>query len=154
MTTCKKRTAFTTYTERQSLLSYSLLGLGFTFFTFTLVPIRAHFLLSSSFIEFQIVEFEHVSNSILAQVLWVLAQVIRVFQIFSNSSLVEIEFWGLKPVKYSCISEISKVIFSWFLSLLASCVNFQRYNFIITLLPLAIAPYRTWLTTKNVDHCA
>ena len=55
-----------------------------------LVLERAHFISSSSFIDFQTVEFEHVSSSTFAQVFRVLAQVIRVFQIF-----FELEFTGV-----------------------------------------------------------
>ena len=47
---------------------------------------------SLSFIELQTVEFEHVSSSTFAPVFQVLAQVIRVFQVFSSSSLAEFEF--------------------------------------------------------------
>ena len=47
-----------------------------------IVPDRAHFLSSSSFIKFQTVEFEYVSSSNSARVFRVLPRVIRVFQIF------------------------------------------------------------------------
>ena len=53
---------------------------------------RAHFILSLSFIEFQTVEFKHVSSSTLNWVFRVLDQVIRVFQVFLSSSLAEFEF--------------------------------------------------------------
>ena len=61
---------------------------------------RAYFIWHSSFIEFQTVEFEHVSSSTVAWTFWVLAQVMRVFQAFSSSSLAEFEFWGLKLVGF------------------------------------------------------
>ena len=57
-----------------------------------LVLERAHFISSSSFIEFKTVEFEHVSSLTFARVFQVLACVIRVFQVFSTSSLAEFEF--------------------------------------------------------------
>ena len=44
------------------------------------VPDRAHFLSSLSFIEFQIVELEHVSSLTFARVFRVIAQVIQVFR--------------------------------------------------------------------------
>ena len=47
---------------------------------------------NSSFIEFQTVEFKHVSSSTFARVFRVLARVIRVFEVFSSSSLAEFEF--------------------------------------------------------------
>ena len=62
---------------------------------------RAHFISNSSFIEFQTVEFEHVSSLTFARVFRVLARVIRVFQVFSSSSLAEFEFWGLKLIEFS-----------------------------------------------------
>ena len=55
-------------------------------------PERAHFLLSSSFIELETVELKHVLSSNFTQVFQVFAQVIRVFQIFPSSSLAEFEF--------------------------------------------------------------
>ena len=61
----------------------------------------AHSISSSSFIEFQTVEFEHKSSLSFARVFRVLNQVIRGFQVFSSSSLAEFEFWELKLVKYS-----------------------------------------------------
>ena len=70
------------------------------FRTYKLVTNRAHFLLSSSFIEFQTVEFEHVTSSTFAQVFRVLAQVIRVFQVFASLSLAKFEILGLKLVEY------------------------------------------------------
>ena len=62
---------------------------------------RAHFISSSSFIEFQTVEFEHVSSSTFARVFRVLARVIRVFQVVSSSSLAKFEFMGLKLIEFS-----------------------------------------------------
>ena len=53
---------------------------------------RAYSISSSSFIEFQTVEFEHVSSSNFAQVFRVLVQVMRVFQYFLSSSLAEFKF--------------------------------------------------------------
>ena len=44
--------------------------------TTRLVPNRAHFLSSSSFIKFQTVEFDHVSSSSVASVFRIMAQVI------------------------------------------------------------------------------
>ena len=52
-------------------------------------PDRAHFLLSSSFNQFQTVEFEHVSSSRFARVFRVIVQVL---QIFSNLTLADFEF--------------------------------------------------------------
>ena len=56
------------------------------------MPDRAHFLPSSSFIEYQSVEFEHVSRMNFAKVFRVFAQVIQVFQVFSSSSLAKFKF--------------------------------------------------------------
>ena len=70
---------------------------------YILVPDRAHFLLSSSFMEFQTVEFEHVSSSNFARVFRVLSGVIRVFQVYLSSSLDEFEFSGLKLVEFSSL---------------------------------------------------
>ena len=53
---------------------------------------RAHFISSLSFIEFQPVEFEHVSGSNFAGVFQVLAEVIQIIQVISSSSLAEFEF--------------------------------------------------------------
>ena len=62
---------------------------------------QTHFILSSSFIEFQTVEFKHVSSSTFARVFPVLARVLRVFQGFSSSSLAKFEILGLKLVEFS-----------------------------------------------------
>ena len=61
---------------------------------------RAHFISNSSFIEFQTVEFQHVSSLTFAQVFWVLAGVIQVFQVFLSSSLAEFEFWESKLIEF------------------------------------------------------
>ena len=50
------------------------------------VPDRAHFLSSLSLIEFQTVEFEHVSSLTFARVFRVLARVTQVYQVFSSST--------------------------------------------------------------------
>ena len=57
-----------------------------------LVPDQAHYLASSSFIEFQTVELEHVSSSTFARVFLVLARVIRIFQVFFRLSVVDSKF--------------------------------------------------------------
>ena len=62
--------------------------------SYLLVLERAHFKSSSSFIEFQTVEFEHVSSSTLAWVFPVLAQVIRVFHVFFELEFSQV--WVLR----------------------------------------------------------
>ena len=52
----------------------------------------AHFISSLSFIEFQTVEFVRASSSTFDLVNRILAQEIRVFQVFSSLSLAEFEF--------------------------------------------------------------
>ena len=82
---------YTSLTEWNTLYFWDLL----------LVLERAHFLSSSSFIEFQTVKFEHVLSSTFAWVFRVLARAIRVFQVFLSSSLVEFKFWGIKLFEFS-----------------------------------------------------
>ena len=72
--------------------SFSYKSVNISTIVLVLVLERAHFISSSSFIEFQTVEFQHVSSSTFDQAFRVLAPVIRVFQVFSSSSLAEFEF--------------------------------------------------------------
>ena len=60
------------------------------------MPDQAHFLSSSSFIEFQAVEFEHESRLNFARVFRVLTQVTRVFQAFFELEFSQVRVFRVK----------------------------------------------------------